>query len=175
MKHLRRLVLYVLLIALWCGLWGEVTIANVLSGAVVAVVTGLAGSVSTGSVRFRPLLTFAWLVSIDLVVSTLAVVREVLTPTDYTDEAIVAVRLPDEARHHLLLLFGSITLTPGTAVVAADVSEAEVIVYLHVLHADRRDATIDHVVRIAELACEALPYPTDGQPVPAVAEPGVGA
>ncbi|MEM8745114.1 MAG: Na+/H+ antiporter subunit E [Actinomycetota bacterium] len=166
MKNVRRGVLYVLLIVLWCGLWGEVTVANILSGAVVAVVTAMAGSVSAGSVRFRPLATFAWLVGIDLVVSTAAVVREVLTPTDYTDEAIVAVHLPDDARHHLLLLFGSITLTPGTAVVAADVSDQHVVVYLHVLHADRRDATVEHVVRIAELACEAFPH---GPSAPVVA------
>ena len=107
--------------------------------------------------RPLPLLHLTWLVIVDLALSTLAVVREVLTPTDYTDEAIIAVPLPSGGERHLLLLYVAITVTPGTAVVAAS-SDASTL-YLHVLHADRRAEVEAHVIQLAEVASNALPSP----------------
>ena len=85
----------------------------------------------------------------------MSVALEVLTPTDRTDEAIVAVPLPTESRRHLLLLIVAVTVTPGTAVIDADPDTGTL--YLHLLHSDRRDATVAHVEELAELACKALP------------------
>jgi multicomponent Na+:H+ antiporter subunit E len=102
---------------------------------VVAMSVGLGGS-GRGGVRIAPLTQFLWLVAVDLVVSTATVVREVLTPTDRTEEGIIAVSIPAGCRHHLLMFYVAITVTPGTAVVAAK-SDGSVL-YLHVLHCDRR-------------------------------------
>lgn len=151
------------LVAVWCALWGGVSVANVLSGTALAVVVlgAGAGTSSRGGVRIVPLSKFVGLVAVDLVLSTANVVREVLTPTDYTDESIIAVTLPGESKHHLLLLVVAVTVTPGTAVVEADPDSGTL--YLHLLHHDRRDDTVRHVERLAELACAALPLGSDSE------------
>jgi multicomponent Na+:H+ antiporter subunit E len=157
----RRLLTLALLIGAWCAAWGEVSVANVLSGAVVAVAATLIAGIEPGLGRIRivPLLQFLWLVAVDLVVATATVAWEVLTPTDSTNEAIVGVDTSLDTRSHLLMLVVAITVTPGTAVVDMDVDTGRL--YLHVLHANRLDATEAHVRRLAELACRALPVDTD--------------
>lgn len=151
----RRIAAVIALTAAWCALWGSVSAANVLSGVLVSTVASFAGSNATGGLRLVPLVRLLWVVSIDLAVSTSVVVREVLTPTDYTDEAIIAVPIPVEARAHLLFLYIAITVTPGTAVVAGD-DDASTI-YLHVLHDDRRDDVVEHVELLVSLVTRAFP------------------
>jgi len=144
------------LTAAWCALWGSFSAANTVSGLVVAVVASRLGNPPQhGGVRLGPLLRLIWLVAVDLVVSTIVVAREVLTPTDFTDEAIIAIPVPPAGRMHLLLMFVAITVTPGTAVVAGEADAS--VIYLHVLHADRRDEIEAHTRRLFELASEALP------------------
>ena len=154
---LRRLISIAVLVGVWLALWGDISVANLLSGVVIAVAvsaTGI-GTAGRGGVRILPLLKFSVLVFWDLLGSTWTVAREVITPTDYTDEAIIAVDVPIASRSHLLLLIVSITLTPGTAVVDADPDSGTL--YLHLLHAERREETAAHVRELAELACAALP------------------
>ena len=157
----RRAVTLVALVGGWCALWGSVSVANVLSGLIVglaALTVGIGGS-GRGGFRLVPLARFAWLVTVDLVLSTVTVVREVLTPTDHTEEGIIAVPIPPASRHHLLLLFVAITVTPGTAVVAAEADGS--VLYLHVLHCDRRQQVAAHTRELAELANAALPTPIE--------------
>ena len=153
----RRLLTVATLTAVWCALWGEVSVANVAAGLVVAaaVVASGIGTAGEGRVRLVPLLRLLWLVAVDLVRSTVDVAAEILTITDHTDESIVAVEIPPAGRDHLLLLVVAITLTPGTAVVDADPDAG--IVYLHLLHDRRRAETVAHVQRLTEAACRALP------------------
>lgn len=153
----RRLIAVACLTGAWCALWGEATAANVASGAAIATLVSAPGITTSGrgGVRMLPLVRFGTVVAVDLVRSTLAVAREVLTPTDRTEEAIIAVRVPAGARTHLLLLIGAITVTPGTAVVDVDADTGTL--YLHLLHAERRASTREHVRKLAELACRALP------------------
>jgi multicomponent Na+:H+ antiporter subunit E len=141
----------------WCALWGAVSAANVLAGLVVGTVVMVASGVQPGlgRVRILPLLHFLWLVAVDLVGSTIAVAWEVITPVDYTDEAIIAVDTNLEARSHLLMLVVAITVTPGTAVIDTDADTGRL--YLHLLHGEKADGIVDHVQRLAHLACRALP------------------
>jgi multicomponent Na+:H+ antiporter subunit E len=157
----RRVVTILLLVGAWCALWGSISVANVLSGLVVSVVAVLIAGSEPGAtrIRFGPLLHFFWLVFLDLIVSTAQVAWEILTPTDYTDEAIIAVDTRIEARSHLLILVVAITVTPGTAVVDADADTG--CFYLHVLHAERADQITAHVQRLADLACRGLPVAGD--------------
>lgn len=156
----RRLLSLALLTLAWCGLWGAVSAANVLAGLVVGTAVMIASGVQPGLGRIRilPLLQFVWLVTVDLVGSTISVAWEVLTPTDYTDEAIIAVDTDLETRSHFLMLVVAITVTPGTAVVDTDGDSGRL--YLHLLHAEKAEAITAHVQRIAELACRALPVQT---------------
>ncbi|NNC79591.1 MAG: Na+/H+ antiporter subunit E [Acidimicrobiales bacterium] len=154
---LRRVLTIGILTLAWCAMWGSVSVANVLSGLVIASLASdrHIGTPARGGVRLLPLLRFLALVLIDLVQSTVAVTREVLTPTDWTEEAIVCVSVPADSRRHLLLLIVAVTVTPGTAVVDADPETGDL--YLHLLHADRREEIEVHVQQLAELACAALP------------------
>ncbi len=153
----RQLIAIAALTLVWCGLWGEVTVANVAAGLIVALVVMAlgVGTPGSGGIRFVPLSRLLWLVAVDLVKSTISVAIEIVTPTDHTKEAIIAVDVGPESRDHLLLLIVAITVTPGTAVVDADRDTG--ILYLHLLHNDRRAATIEHVKELSRLACAALP------------------
>ena len=157
MSSAARVATSLLLIAVWCALWGDFSVANVLSGAVVSVVVVVLAAARgpRRGVRIAPLLRFGVLVAVDLFRSTVAVAWEVVTPHDRIDEAIIAVEVPRSARSHLLMLSGAVTLTPGTAVVDVDAEAG--ILYLHVLHAEEREPSIEHVKALAELACAALP------------------
>ena len=153
----RRLLTLALLVGAWCALWGSVSIANVVSGTIVAIAATLFAGVdrTAGGLRILPLLRFVWLVAVDLVVSTVQVAWEILTPTDYTDEAIIAVDTTIESRSHFLMLVVAITVTPGTAVIDSDGDTGRL--YLHVLHAEKAPEIEQHVRQLAELACRALP------------------
>jgi len=156
----RRLISIGVLTAAWCALWGSVSFANVASGGVVAAVV-TSGSVATpgvGGIRIVSLVRLTGLVAMDLVKSTASVATEILTPTDRTNESIIAYQLPAAGRDHLLLMVVAITLTPGTAVVDADPDAG--LLYLHLLHDQRRQETIDHVEELGRLACDALPVRT---------------
>ena len=89
----RRVILIVGLVAAWCALWNRLSIANIVSGLLVAVVVShrSVGPAGIGGVRLRPLLKLAAIVGQDLVMSTFNVAYEVITPTDYTEEAIIGV------------------------------------------------------------------------------------
>jgi multicomponent Na+:H+ antiporter subunit E len=153
----RRLFTMALLVAAWCALWGAVSVANLASGVVLAVAVTLFAGIDPDAGRIRPwpLLQFGWLVAVDMVTSTVHVAWEILTPTDYTDEAIIAVDTQLGARSHLLMLVVAITVTPGTAVVDTDADTGRL--YLHLLHADQHDEIQRHVQRLADLACRAFP------------------
>lgn len=155
----RRIMTLAALVAAWCALWGSASWANVLSGIVVGTVAltiGVGGS-GRGGVRIAPMLRLVAVVAIDMVVSTLVVARAVVTPGDRPSDGIIAVPISAPAKHHLLLLFVAITVTPGTAVVAAEADGS--VLYLHVLDVDRRADVEAHTRGLAELACAALPTP----------------
>lgn len=146
-----------LLTAGWCILWGEVTLANVASGAVLnsVLVVIATGQSPARTVRPLALAQFIGLVAIDLVRSTVTVATEVLTPTDHTDEAIVLVDPRPDPVDHPLLMVVAVTITPGTAVVDIDQATGEM--YLHLLHAHKADDVTPHVQRLNRLANAALP------------------
>ena len=158
----RQVVAVIALTLVWCGLWHDLSAANLLSGFVLAVLVTASGvgTPNRGGIRLVPLLQLTWVVFVDLVRSTASVIAEVATPGDNTSEAIVAVESGTKCRDHLLLLVIAITLTPGTAVVATDPDTGTL--YLHLLHHQRRDESVAHVERLVELAAAALPTNPEG-------------
>ena len=164
----RRFMTVVVLVLAWCALWGEVSAANVLSGTVVAVAVSLSGlgTAGRGGVRLRPLARFIGLVAVDLVISTVLVAREILTPTDSTDEAIIAVQVPSDTRSHLLLLIVAVTVTPGPPSSTPIPTAGSSTCICSTLIA--ATATAAHVQELAALACLALPTRSVDQPTPEV-------
>lgn len=153
-----------LLIAGWCALWRDLSVANLISGTIVAIGVQLVlGRPVLGSrpARIKPVLRLVGLVLVDLARSTASVAYEIVTPTDHTQESIVAIAIRSEARHLMLPLTVMITLTPGTAVIETDPFAGNL--YLHLLHHDRRQETVRHVERMADLLAAAFPAPADGK------------
>ena len=155
--RLRRLATIGALTLVWCGLWGNISAANLLAGLAlaIAITASGVGTPGSGSIRPWPLAKLVGVVAVDLVKSTVNVAAEIITPVDSTDEAVIAVDVPLPTRDHLLLLVVAVTLTPGTAVVDADPQTGTL--YLHLLHDKRRAETVEHIHQLAELACAALP------------------
>jgi multicomponent Na+:H+ antiporter subunit E len=125
------------LLALWVALWGELSVANVASGVVMVVLLALVVRPASG-VRHVPspigMLLFVWHVLIDLVVSSITVVRSVLQPTpERTATAVVPVPLTTRSPLVASIVANSITLTPGTLTVDVDVDGAVFVLRVHVL------------------------------------------
>lgn len=161
LRTIRGFATMTVLTLAWCGLWQDISIANVLSGAALSLLTSAFGidTGARGSVRPWPLLRLVGVVLVDLVESTINVARETVTPGDGTEEAIIEVQLADDAQRHFLLLLVCVTLTPGTAVVDADPDTGAL--YLHLLHLDRAKSVAEHVRKLAELADLAIPPATN--------------
>lgn len=131
---------FVWLVALWTLLWGAPTLANVVSGVIVAalallVVPRPAPVAEAEPPVIRPIalaslsVWFAW----KLVESNVAVAREVLRPTSRTRirTGIVAVELPGCSPGIATVVANAITLTPGTLTVELD--PAAPTLYVHVM------------------------------------------
>jgi multicomponent Na+:H+ antiporter subunit E len=123
------------LTAVWVGLWGSVTAANVLGGLAVAVVLvallPLAPPRSTGEMHVGALLGFAARFLVDLCVSTWQVAVLVLRPRLAPRQGIVAVPVPGASDALLTMLGNAISLTPGTLTLEVDRGASTL--YVHAL------------------------------------------
>lgn len=133
-----------LLVVVWVALWGELTVANVASGVLVAigslVAVPLDPPVGSGRFRLGPAVSYGLYFARSLVVANLVVAWEVLTPRNRDNEGIVAVPVaPSCSRTVLMVVVNSIGLTPGTVVV--EISEDLGTLFVHVLHLDDVDAS----------------------------------
>lgn len=140
------------LMAAWLALWGEVSVANVLSG-VLAI--GLAALVVPGSRRaahrVRPigLLRFAGRLFADLVTSTWTVVVAVIRPTpDRVTAEVMTVPLRTRSTLVATIVANSISLTPGTLTVACDTSDF--VLHVHVLGRRDLDEFVSAVAALEE-------------------------
>lgn len=162
MKRTAGPVLALGLIALWILLWGQATVANVVSGAViVAVVVAVLPDVGFGfdrpTVRPHWALCFAARVVTDLVRANLSVGAEVVSPRPTVDTGIVAVPLPHCSDGVLTLVANVLGLAPGTMPI--EVTRDPAVIYLHVLHLHDVEAVRADVNRLAELAVRAFGTP----------------
>lgn len=156
-----RVVAVPSVVFMWCALWRDVSVANVASGLLVALVIVLGRPPVAPRRRIRPVaaLGFVALVAWDLIRSTATVVAEILTPTDRTSERLLPVHLAAEHAHVQHLVLVAVTLTPGTAVVESDTTSRMLL--LHLLHGTRAPATAAHVSRLARRAAAAFPAPEE--------------
>lgn len=134
------------LTVMWLLLWGDLSLANVLSGAAVAaaVVVGFrVGPPADDRLVLRPLATLrlaGWF-AVALVRSNLAVARQVVTPTPRGGirTAIVACPLSTRSRRLTTVIANAITLTPGTMTV--EVRGDPATLFVHVMSFDSVPAT----------------------------------
>lgn len=164
------------LATMWVLLWGEVTVANVVNGALIGLALAAFVTPSTlgdDHVVIRPLpaLAFALWFAKALVVSNLAVAREVLAPASRSDinPAIIGVRLRTRSGRLATVIANAITLTPGTMTIEARGRPA--VLFIHVMSYADRAAVIADVVDLERRVVGAFGSPSERAAICGVAEP----
>lgn len=164
---LRRLPHILWLLVVWIALWGDLSVANILSG---SIVVGIFAWVFT-DVGPRPASPFrprhaakllGWFAR-SLLQSTWEVARRVLG-SDPVKPAIIAFPMRHVADSVVTLVADIITLTPGTLTLDIRSDGDDAILYVHVLDLDDELASraeLEELRRLAILAfgdAEALAY-----------------
>ena len=133
-----------LLVALWLLAWGQLTLANVLSGAAVATALLLSFPARRRSgARLHPsvsgLARLAAYIATQLVVSNIVMTRQILRRRPEATPGVIAHRLETPSEEVLTLMTSIIALSPGT--MTADITADSSVVYVHFFHlADPSDA-----------------------------------
>ena len=129
-----------LLVAIWVSLWSDLSVANVLSGVIVAVaIVFVFGGRPTGRLVVRPIhaLRFAGYFVWKLVESTVVVARAVITPRGGVHTGVIAVPLEGCSDAVITLIADAISLTPGTLTI--EVHRDPALLFVHAL--DVRDVS----------------------------------
>lgn len=155
---IRRLVVLAVLVVFWIALWEDPSPANAVGGVVVGIAAMLLAPVRPHQrgLVFRPLaaarltLFFVW----QLVVASLVVAWEVVTPRNRINEAVVAVTLHCDHPFIITLVANSVSLIPGTLTLEA--RDDPPTLYVHVLHLKSVEAVRADLRRFEELAVRAL-------------------
>ena len=146
-----RAVRVLLLVAIWTALWSNLSVANVLSGLLVAgTIVLVFDTWQVGTVAVRPLRAgaFAGFFLYKLAQSSFVVARTVVTPHNRIRTGIVAVPLRDCSDALATLIADAISLTPGT--LTLEVRRAPLTLFVHVLDV-RHVEEIQADVRTLEL------------------------
>jgi multicomponent Na+:H+ antiporter subunit E len=156
------------LVVLWLLAWGEASVANVLSGIVVAgalLVAFPAGPLAPGEVRLRPIgiLRLTAYVVRQLVVSNVVMTRQILGRRAAARPGVLAHHLDQPSDEVVTLMSSVIALSPGT--MAVDVDAASSAIHVHVFDLRDVDAARRSLVELEDLAAGAISRrPTDPAP-----------
>lgn len=159
MSILRRLPFLAWLVLVWIALWGDLSVANVLSGVAVASLLLMAfphaGPGPAGTLRPLRALVFLAYFTYRLVEANLVVAWEVITPNNESiNEGIVAVPVTGASDAVITILANAISLTPGT--LTLEVSRDPAVLYVHVLHLRDIEAVRRDVHTLETLALRAF-------------------
>ncbi|HWJ60336.1 MAG TPA: Na+/H+ antiporter subunit E [Acidimicrobiales bacterium] len=143
---LGRGVIAVWLLVMWLLLWGDLSLANVASGAVLAL--GLVVVFPPGETNDDPIVVRPWAAASfgvwflwALIQTNVAVAKEVVLPSARSDiePAVVACFLRTRSGRLATIVANAITLTPGTLTV--DARGRPAVLYVHVLSFESVEAT----------------------------------
>jgi multicomponent Na+:H+ antiporter subunit E len=157
-----------LLVVLWLLAWGEVSPANLLSGAAVAAAVLVAFPPeprSAGTLRVRPLgvARLVAFVTTQLVVSNVVMAREILRRHPRTEPGVLVHHLRSPSDVTVTVMTTIIALSPGTMTV--DVDEASTTIAVHFFQLDDVDASRAALDRLERLVTGAVTL-TRADPVP---------
>ena len=149
-----------ILLVLWIALWGELTIANVITGVVVIAALAILfpGKLrSSHSIRLLPAVSFFFYMVRSIVVASWDVIRAVLIPNEKRRHAeIFHVHLKSTSPLIRAVTANTISLTPGTVIVSIDTDTADM--EIHVLgktdSAEFQNAIHAHEDRVAAFIVE---------------------
>ena len=146
------------LLLLWIALWGEVSVANVLSGVlVVAIVSWLFAHDRPRRYVMRPVPALRLLlhVLVSLVGSSVRVVFAVLFPTrERIATSVQSVALQQGSVLVGAVVANAITLTPGT--MSLDLDESTLVLSVHVLGLVDPDEFRRDVLQLENLVARAV-------------------
>ena len=136
MRTLRRLTL---LVALWLLAWGEISLANLLSGICVAGAVLLAfppGRRATGQLRISAAGTARLLAYVmrQLVTSNILMTRQILRRHPDVQPGVIAHRLRQPSEEAVTVMTSIIALSPGTMTVDVDPGSTTIYVHFFRLH-----------------------------------------
>lgn len=133
---------FVFLVFAWIAVTGEVSVANLLEGAVLAGLLVLLLRVPVRRrLRLEKLPKALGLLGYflkEILVSNAAVARILLSPFSSLTPGIVAVPLDLKSDAGITVLANLVTLTPGT--LSLDVSPDRTTLYVHAIHVEDPDA-----------------------------------
>jgi multicomponent Na+:H+ antiporter subunit E len=143
------------LTVLWLLAWGEVSVANIVSGVAVSVVLLLAlppSESTTDRARINAwgVLRLAGYVLAQLVTSNVLMTREVLRLRLAAQPGVLAHHLRAPSEHVVTVMTTVIALSPGTMVV--DVDRTSSTVYVHFLFLRDLDAARASLDRLEQIA-----------------------
>lgn len=149
------------LVGLWLLAWGEVTVANVVSGVVAAGLLLVFFPLGPpGDLRFHPLgaLRLAGYVSWQVVAANVAMAGRILRPQQPLEPGVIVHRLEHPSEGVLTAMVSVLALAPGTLPVdaAADASSVSV----HFLILDDEEGARRSLQHLEELVVRALGAPT---------------
>ena len=139
---MRGLAAIILLALSWCFLMGDVSGPQLLLGALIALVVLLMTRRQLGLTEdFRQLGAIAWWIGmllLDLVISSLRVAWDIITPGQQSAPRILALPVGDLTPVERVLLANTISLTPGT--LSLDTSDDGTVLYIHAMYAEDAEA-----------------------------------
>lgn len=157
-----------LLVALWLLAWGQVTLANLLSGVIVATVLLVAfplGPRARGRLRFSPAGAgrLAVYVLTQLVISNVVMTRQILRRRFDVRPAVLAHHLQQPSAEVVTVMTSVIALSPGTMTV--DVDSDSTTIYVHFFRPRDLDAARASLRKLEDLAVRAIAAGTHPRPV----------
>lgn len=136
----------ILLAFVWCALSTTFTFNALITGYLIGFVAlwiaqPLYGAPKNYFVRMMRVVQLALFFVFDLVVSSLRVAWDVLTPQDLSNPKIIEMPLDVKSDLEILLVTNLISLTPGT--LSLDVSADRKTLYVHAMFGDDPDQVIE--------------------------------
>lgn len=158
---MRRLPYLLYLVVVWVTLWGDLSVANVVSGLLVGgglmLLFPAAGPGPMGALRPLKALRFAVYFLYKLAESSIVVAWEILTPGERINEGIVEVPVTGASDAVVTVVGNAISLTPGTLTV--EVRRDPPTIYVHVLHLHSIEQTRREVLNLERLVLDAFGSP----------------
>jgi multicomponent Na+:H+ antiporter subunit E len=156
-----------MLVGLWLLAWGEISLANVLSGVLVAVallVAFPARRPSDGDVRLslRGIARLVAYVVSQLLQSNVLMARQIIRPPRPARPGVLAHRLEHPTDEVVTVVSSIVALSPGTMTV--DVAPDSSWICVHFFHLDDVDAARRSIAHLEHLAIGAIARPSAAPP-----------
>jgi multicomponent Na+:H+ antiporter subunit E len=165
---LARVAAVAALVGVWVLGWGELSLANVFSGVLVALAVlalfPLGPLPERRGHTLRPLATVRLLAYfvVGLVLSNIAMTRDLLGNRSRIRTGVVAYPLRVDSIGLMTFLANVVALTPGMMPIEFDDAEGEQkVIYLHVTRMHERAKTVATMARYEELALRAFGSPEE--------------